>query len=600
MTHKLLAHLTEKEAEELGVLGLTVQEFAHFADTFVHQLFGHIYRTGDKWKSTPRTVPLKNIDLIRHLAGNRVIGTRCGEQDRRLVTRLLAFDVDERPDDRNWDRVAALSSVLGPPLLFQSSPSGGRHAYYFLDQQVDLLDVMDWRDPLGDTLVGNVLRKIGMPVQDGFLEVYPQGTLRFEKRGTRGSNGRAFRLPFGPSSILLDPHDCFTPLASTPQDSVRLFHAERLDLVYGQLSVEALLKAGEGAPPPESKRVPAKRSRVKRAEVERTAAPSDAIAHRGVDLAQGLTGPGQTNSALMAAALYFAQTAASIEGLVETVLEWFDKHHNGHSLTLNDRGWGAVAAEAEGCARWAWKRRSFGPRLGLSEREAARHHVLALAMTSGPSATLGPQDLFRLELLMAEIVRHAKQWVTVRCTQYIAATRVAKGDRILDEQVLFTELTKASRDFWPAPRAPLFVVPMPWALRMRFDGFSAATMCRLFRALQDHGFITMVQCANPSANLAARYLVQLDFSVEVDGRSRQLDLAAQIGLIFSSEEVRRDFSVRHRRRIRLAAIEAGANLFGDDASLVLATLAAGGCWSCAVAQVRERTDDAIANAVRAA
>ena len=86
MTHKLLAQLTEGEVEELGVLGLTVQEFAHFTDTFVHQLFGHIYRTGDTWKSPPSTVPLKNIDLIRHLAGNRVIGTRCGEHDRRLVT----------------------------------------------------------------------------------------------------------------------------------------------------------------------------------------------------------------------------------------------------------------------------------------------------------------------------------------------------------------------------------------------------------------------------------------------------------------------------------------------------------------------------------
>ncbi|MDQ8145427.1 MAG: hypothetical protein P3A27_05080 [Gemmatimonadota bacterium] len=600
MTHKPLAQLTDGEAEELGILGLTAHEFAHFTGTFVHQLFGHIYRTGDTWKSPPSRVPLKNIDLIRHLAGTRVVGTRCGEQDRRLVTRLLAFDIDKRPDDPNWDRIAALSSALGPPLLFQSSLSGGRHAYYFLDQQVDLLALADWRDPWADTLVGNVLRKIGMPVQDGFLEVYPQGTLRFAQRGTKGSNGRAFRLPFGPSSILLDPLDCFTPLAKTPQDSLRLFHAERLDLVYGQLDVEALRKAGEGAPPPEPKPVPAKRSRVKRSEVEPTDATGDALPIRGVSLAQGLTGPGQTNSALMTAALYFAQTSANLEGLVVNVLEWFDTHHNGHSRTLNDRGWGAVAAEAEECAEWAWERRSFGPRVGLSDSEVARNHVLALAMTSGPNATLDQRDLFRLELLMAEIVRHAKQWVVRRCVQHIASAGFSRREQVLDERVVFDELTKASRDFWPTPRAPLFVVPMPWALRVRFDGFSAPVMSRLFLALQDHGFVTLVHRASAAQEVAARYLVQLDFSVALGEPSRMLDLPAQIGLIFAPEEVRRDFSIRQRRRIRLAALDTTTRLFGDDASLVLAALAAGACWTCAVAQVRERTDAALATAVRAA
>ena len=600
MTHKLLAQLTEGEVEELGVLGLTVQEFAHFTDTFVHQLFGHIYRTGDTWKSPPSTVPLKNIDLIRHLAGNRVIGTRCGEHDRRLVTRLLAFDIDKRPDDPHWDRIGALSDVLGPPLLFQSSLSGGRHAYYFLDQQVDLLELADWRDPWADTLLGNVLRKIGLPVENGFLEVYPQGTLRFAPRGSKGSNGRAFRLPFGPGSLLLDPQDCVTPLADTPQDSLRLFHAERLDGFYGQLSVEVLRKAGDGAPPPEPKPAPAKRSRVKRAAIESNETSTEPLPIRGVSLSAGLTGPGQTNSALMTASLYFAQTSANVEGLVVNVLEWFEKHHNGHSRTLNDRGWGAVAAEAEDCARWAWQRRSFGPRLGLNDAEVARHHVLALAMTSGPSASLGPRDLFRLELLMAEIVRHAKQWVVTCCLKHVAAARAAKGEQVLAERALFEEITEASRDIWPTPRAPLFVVPMPWALRTRFEGFSVATMSRLFRALQDHGFVQLLHRANASENVAARYLVQLDFSASLDGPARSLDLPAQIGFLFSTEELRRDYSVRQRRRIRLATLDASAQLFEDDASLVLATLAAGGCWTCAIAQVRERSEVAIGSVERAA
>ncbi len=600
MTHKLLAQLIEGEVEELGVLGLTVQEFAHFTDTFVHQLFGHIYRTGKTWKSPPSRVPLKNSDLIRHLAGSRAIGTRCGEQDRRLVTRLLAFDIDKRPDDPNWDRIGALSGVLGPPLLFQSSLGGGRHAYYFLDQQVDLLDLADWRDPWADTLLGNVLRKLRLPVENGFLEIYPQGTLRFERRGSKGSNGRAFRLPFGPGSLLLDPHDCVTPLANTPQESLRLFHAERLDHVFGQLSVEALQQAGDGAPPPEPKPAPAKKSRERRTEIEPSATSTEPLTVRGVSLSAGLTGPGQTNSALMTASLYFAQTSANVEGLVVNVLEWFEKHHNGHSRTLNDRGWGAVAAEAESCAQWAWERRSFGPRLGLSDAEVARHHVLALAMTSGPSATLDPRELFRLELLMAEIVRHAKQWVLGRCLQYIAAARAAKGGQVLDERALFGEITKATRDFWPMPRAPLFVVPMPWALRVRFDGFSASAMSRLFRALQDHGFVTLLHCANASQNVAARYLVQLDFSVSLGEPARRVDLPAQVGLLFSTEALRRDYSIRQRRRIRLAALDASARLFEDDTSLVVATLAAGGCWTCAVAQVRERSEVAITSATRAA
>lgn len=589
MTHKSLAHLSEKEAEELAATGLTVDEYEHFTTTFVHQPYRYIYRKGDHWMSPPGAVALNNRDLIRHLSGARAIGTRCGEVDGKLTTTILAFDIDARPDDPSWDRLAALGALLGPPLLFQSSDSCGRHAYYFLDRPVELLTLFDWRDPLGDTLVGNALRKINLPVQDGFLEVYPQGTIRGLPRGSKGSTGRAFRLPFGPDSILLDPSDFVTPLAPTPQDSLRLFHRESLDRHLGQLTIEALRAAGDGAPPPVPKPEIARKTRAKRAEVERVKSDAGPVATAGVDLATGLTGPGQTHAGLMSAAIAYAPVAANENHLLAKVLEWFEEHHNGHSRTLNSRGWDAVRADAEGCVLWAWPRRSLGPGIGLTVTEVARNHLLALAMTSGPSASLGSNDLFRLELLMADIVSHAKQWVIWQTVQRVGAVRSQEPAQPPSERTLFEKVVRASREYWPDPHAPLFVVPMPWALRIRYPGYTAAMLGRLFGALRDHGFITLLHKASALQGVSARYLVQLDFSAEdALTAQRKPGLPAHLGLTLSPEAVRAQYGRAHRRRILAAAMEAGTHLFGDDAALVRAVLSSGGCWSCAVAHVREQ------------
>jgi hypothetical protein len=389
----------------------------------------------------------------------------------------------------------------------------------------------------------------------------------------------------------MDPYDFVTPLDETPQASLRRCRTEQLHKRWGQLSLATLREVGQHAPPPELVSPRKSKSRVKRSTLNGETDEASIAKRVGIDLDVGLTGPRQTNSALMAAALAFAPLHNSEQTLQDKVIEWFESHHNGHSQTLNAHGWGAIANEAAQCVAWAWARRDRGPLAGLSAAEAARHHVLALSMTSGPSATVPEADLYRLELLLAEITVGAKAWVMRQCLGRLETIRVRDAATADDESKVTAQLVTALSDIWPDPRTGFFVVPMPWAFRLQLSGFSASTMVRLFRALQERGVVRLMHEACATAGLAARYLVELDFSDLGLRHPPQKSLPAMLNLLLSAEHRREVYSKHYAADIRIRGEAEAQSLFGDDSELVRAVLAHGGCWRCATASVRTQASE---------
>ena len=177
--------------ELLAVLDSTAEEIKKFVQLFAPRQKPYLIQRADghgqrgPWATVSH--PLPDNLIIRHLLANQLsgaaplwIGTFAWDK-----SRFVAIDVDLKADGFG-DRCQLVESTLyrlgihRDHWLIQTSPSGGRHYYFFS------------HDPIPTDEIRPIFEKAGLVHRPGLHEVYP-------------SQSHGFRLPFGwvPSV----PHD---------------------------------------------------------------------------------------------------------------------------------------------------------------------------------------------------------------------------------------------------------------------------------------------------------------------------------------------------------------------------------------------------------
>ena len=595
--------LKAKQLQRLENLGIPLDRYNLFLETFVpHRWDWTASSLAGHWYGILKR-PLVHSDIINHLEGRRFVGARAARVNGRPVTRFVVFDIDVHEADPHFRRLEILRDAFGPPLLFRSSASNGRHAYYFLPEHVPIDRLYDGRNRPSDGLLWRALCELGLEPKQGWLELYPAGCT-FEKPSGRYRCGNALRLPFGNGSALLSPKDFTTQIAKDP---LTAFHIVIQGLEEGSLpmiTVDQMAKlaqpnrASEPVAPEEQPAGTATgfgedKSRRKRSRgALRAAAVSLGESALEGEFKHGLTGPGQTNAALLAASKQLARVCTSREELFDNVLAWFSSHHDGHSGTLHRGGWPAVEKQAKDAVEWAWERRSLGAVPTLTPREIHRIRALAEWATTRPLMPVPATLRFKLEFLMSELTQRAKQWVLWRVIEMRVALLTADPALHDDADKLADRLAEEIQNTWPGSAGQVFSVAMPWKLRARLPGISLRTMTFLFQELKYMGFVRLRKNYCTTTGTAAQYDVELDFSAPTPISTSPLPWEALLMLAVPASVTREERSRHTSKRITGEGTAALRERFGITEHALATLMQAGSCWTCAQEALANSEDTA--------
>lgn len=584
--------LSAKQQQTLEQFGISLDRYHLFLRTFVpHRWDWTAGSINGRWYAIQKR-PLVHSDIIGHLAGRRFVGARAARVLGRPTTRFVAFDVDVHEGDPNWRRLEILREAFGPPLLFRSSASKGRHAYYFLPESVPIDRLFDGRQRASDGLLWRALCEMGLEPKSGWLELYPTGCSR-DKGSELFRCGNALRLPFGSGSALLSPTDLRTPIT---EDPLQAFHIVMNAVEHGTiptLSLEHLAKlahpvltpVGEAAaqnPESSPQILGTDTSRRKRSRPVLRAA-TVAVGESALDgeFKHGLTGPGQTNAGLLAAAKQMSRLCADRQELLDNVLAWFGSNHNGHSGTLAHGGWPAVTKKASEAVEWAWERRSLGAVPALTPREVHRIRAMAHWATTRTQMAIPLELRFKLEFLMSELAQRAKQWVLWRVIEMRVALLSEHPVLHDDANELADRLAEAIEAKWPSAAGQIFTVPMPWRLRARLPGISLRVMAFLFQELKYMGFIRLSKNYSTASGAAAEYDIELDFSALVPLSTSPMPWEALVHLVVPELTTRQERTRHTATRIDELGTAAARERFGITEHTLASLMQAGACWSCA-------------------
>lgn len=606
--------LKAQQQKSLELLGIPLDRYHRFLKTFVpHRWDWTAGSLNGHWYAIQKR-PLVHSDIIGHLAGRRYVGARAARVLGRPTTRFVVFDVDVHEGDPNWRRLEILRERFGSPLLFRSSGSNGRHAYYFLPESVPIDRLFDGRQRPSDGLLWRALCELGLEPKQGWLELYPTGCTR-DKGSELYRCGNAVRLPFGQGSALLSPKDLKTPIT---EDPLQAFHIVMDAVEHGNIptiSLEHLAKLGQQPVPEGSESLEENSdgsqqtfgpdtSRRKRSRVVLRAA-TVAVSESPLDgeYRHGLTGPGQTNAALLAAAKQLSSVCANRQELLDNVLAWFGSYHNGHSGTLAKGGWPAVTKKAAEAVEWAWERRSMGAVPALTPREIHRIRALALWATTRPQMPVPSELRFKLEFLMSELTQRAKQWVLRRVIEMRVALLSANPELHHEADELGDQLAEVIEAKWPSAPGQIFTVPMPWKLRARLPGISLGVMAFLFRELKYMGFIRLSKNYSTATDTAAEYDIELDFSDLTPTSTSPMPWEALLHLVVPERTTRQERTRHTAKRIHDQGTAAARDRFGITEHSLASLMQAGSCWRCAQQEIAdaaiecEQIDDCPATAV---
>lgn len=536
--------MTERQEQRLARLELAVPDFLCFRRRFVGHPFCYIRRWGEGPWYLAKDRPLSNELLISHLEGRDFwVGTGCrrDRKSKRFVTDHVVIDLDVHVGDMDlrarYDRV---TRVLGrPSLLFRSSRSGGYHLYYFLSQPVPLHRL---RAPDGrGGAVMRLLAAAGLLEVPGSLEVYPRGHYR------NGPTQNRVRLPFGAESRLLDP-DSLLPSTAGPSPDLRLVRRQFEDGTMETVDVVALLDRAAHCPAVADPTPPG---------VAPPARPTPVPTRPPQDLptlwATGLTGPKQFNRTVSALGFDLRHHGIPEGVATEQVVTWLHAHHNGQSATYN-RSPAAAVQEVRDIVARIYRRRPapwrWGPVPGLSTFEmqsllrALESDVVLADPETGELASR-----FKTERLGFELLRRAKQCVLadggVVYRRIVGERR--GGDRTPSVRAM---LMQQLAQVWPDPTQPEFVVPVPYRLRVSFEGISEGAEAPLWRALRRSGLFRMRQPASALAHRAATYAVTLDFGAWSATAQRYRSLERGLVHERGPSVIRQRYSRHYAQRIR--------------------------------------------------
>lgn len=600
-----------RDQKRLTELGITFEKYERFLETFVRNRWDWTTRAlNGNWFSI-RKRPLVHSDVIGHLEGRRLVGARASRIDGRPSTRFIVIDVDAHDADPNWRRLEILRSAFGPPLLFRSSKSNGRHAYYFLPESTPIEVPIDPRNPRSEGMLVVALAELGIAPKQGWIEVYPTGCIR--DPGSKVFRcGNAVRLPFGDGSALIDPSDLSTLVT---EDSLQSFHIvmDQLDAdTLPTITLDQIARVGRPAPSPTAviaetavqSSTPGssvdKTRRKRPAAKGRAAAANPGESPLDGEFEHGLTGGGQTNSALLAAAMQMATVCTTREELLDNVLAWFGANHNGLSGTLNRGGWESVRKKATDAVEWAWHRRTLGAVPTLSQREVHRIRALARHAIARPQMPVPSALRFKLELLMCEVSQRAKQWILRRVVEMRVGLLSRNPELHDDPDTLIHRLAEEIHATWPESAGGIYTVPMPWKLRARMPGISLKLMTFLFQELKYVGFVRLAKNYCTSTQSAALYELELDFSQQLPSSTSSMPWEALLYLMVPQAEHRSERTAHTARRIDAVGSEYVHERFGILEEQLVALLRASTCWTCAdqlIEDARESTSEQDADSV---
>jgi hypothetical protein len=518
--------LKDKELDRLRILGLSDQDMGFFVTQFVGHRWQFIQRSPDgEWYSVGNRRHLNDWDLVRHLAGDIIVGTGCRwDRERRdFRTTYVVVDLDfqdDAADLRNrYDRVVA---ALGTPsYVIRSSGSGGIHVYYMFARSEPLHALRTSDGQRGDMV--KLLEAEGLRQQNGQVEIFPRG----HYRDGRGQQARV-RAPFGPGSCLLH-HVTLEPLAPPGPSSLvvarQLFedgHVSLVDPAHWFRKRQALpTLSGPLSAKPTSKDA----SRKKGGRRDRTlATPLFRPRHNPEMierlLTRGLTSRKQFNEAVVAIAYHFRNDLClSRDEAHNRLLEWLEIHHNGKSGTYNQNPQKARDEVVDVLSR-VYKhersttnrrpRRNDSPLPPLTAYEATTLlHVFDNAPACRDPLTGKPVNWYKLVQFAFALLRLAKQYVV---TFILRCIRNSPDGTISDSDLATV---------WPDQSRPEFIVPCPATLRDGrgrkgkgfLKGIGRDTRWKLWRVIQQCGLYRLHRsgCSLAWSRRPATYVVRLDF-----------------------------------------------------------------------------------------
>jgi len=538
---------TRAQLQRLAAIGLSAGDLPFFRHHFVGHPFEYITRSGDGDWQLIRNRPLSNACLVRHLEQRDYwVGTGCRwDSDRkRFVTDYLILDLDAGDD--LLARYDTVRSVLAlPSLLFRSSRSGGLHAYWFLSAAVELHELRTMHGQGGAVM--RLLAASGLHEADGRMEVYPRGHYR-----QYGVQNRV-RLPFGSGSRLLDPHTLQPLTGGRPGEDLRLVRSMFEVGQLCRLDVRELRQRAAGCPAVRTRSAPSTQqlARAPSAGVC-PVSDSDGCWH------DGLTGPGQLNTATASLAFQMRRDGVPEEAASDRIVAWLHERHGGHSRTYNASPARAVAqvrAEVHRIYARSWQRRVWSDLPGLSPFEIRS----LLAVLEGDHARVDPAtgvmlSRFKLERFGFELLRRAKQYVLTMATPPAQTLLAAYPDYGFPPSETARGLDDM-RSIWPDPTRGDFVVPVPYALRVSLDGVSEMVQGPLWRALLHAGLFRPHVPSWAEAHRAATFMVTLDFGAWSDVLDRFQSFERGVSWRLEDSDIRRRYSRHHVRRILRAPRE---------------------------------------------
>lgn len=538
---KLLARLTK--------LGLMVEDFLFF----VHLFVGHpwCYTTkaqGDTWKTIAKGRVTREL-LLSHLEGTRWIGTGARKVKGGIArAHYFVIDLDLPVQEGSVDLysryTAVLQAVGRPTFVLRSSSEGGLHLYYFLTESVNLYRLRNPDATRG--VVVRLLRAAGIEEVAGQVEIYPRNhTL------SRGVSNR-LRLPFGQGSRLLDS-DTLLPIVggNAPTDDLKL--ARKLvecGKLYAYDFSELAQRANDLSPARPKKATRKQKSAHRQSSVSR-ALGGVAPAEVSELLEGGLTRPGMFNASAHRLACHFVHHVDEAEAR-QVLGEWLDKKHNGRSTTYarnRERAHAELATIIERVYREYTGSRTIA-RPALSRYEA--RSVLETSSGGAFDPESGEElKLFKLERFGWDLVQGAKQYVLTQGTAVLRSVQ-DRWPQLDHDGAEFTDRVQwAARRFWPDFSDNMFVVPVPYTLRIQVPSVGEQYQAAYWRATLANGLLVPNRNASWAAHQCGLYSVRLDCGAFGSGETfaRHEDAVAAL---FTAEDQRARYSRHFREQVKEA------------------------------------------------
>jgi hypothetical protein len=190
-----------KFKQRLANLKISLEEFDFFGNTFIkesHPFWIKQYEHSPWYQPKNRnkeSFPINRYAVVRHLSQEYWVA-----RDIPKETDFFCIDLDVHETESLYKLYEQIKIIIGIPLVFQSSKSGGLHLYYFLERSfkrkwlaVQLKQVFDNRH---------------ITLKPGLIETFP------------GFNHQHLRLPLGKDSVLLDPSN-LSLISQSLQESIQ-------------------------------------------------------------------------------------------------------------------------------------------------------------------------------------------------------------------------------------------------------------------------------------------------------------------------------------------------------------------------------------------